>query len=153
VLNSDCMVEPGWDEALYGAVLDGPRIAFPYTDHCDGLGFRRPDQAGTAGWCFMLTTEVFERIGPFDERFNPAYCEDTDYWHRAWELDIPLTPVPGAHVVHARRTSASDDAEALLLAHRQLYGAKHRVDPLRAPPFYARDVIDYAGRSALKVSA
>src|SRR5206468_2669799 len=52
ILNSDCLVEPGWDEALYEASVTGRRVAFPYTDHADGQGFRTPDQGGTAGWCF-----------------------------------------------------------------------------------------------------
>jgi GT2 family glycosyltransferase/glycosyltransferase involved in cell wall biosynthesis len=143
VLNSDCRVEPGWDEALLDAALDGRRIAFPYTDHCDGRGFARPDQAGTAGWCFALTKDLYEEIGPFDEWFSPAFCEDTDYWHRAWELGVELSPVPAARVVHARRTSSQAGADLLLRAHRVKYGWKHGVDPDRAPPYYNREVVDY----------
>ena len=145
VLNSDCKVEPGWDEALYEAATSGRRIAFPYTDHCDGRGFRRPDQAGTAGWCFMLTTELYREIGPFDENFAPAYCEDTDYWHRAWELGVGLSPVPQAHVVHARRTSVTDadHSDWLLTSHRYYYGWKHGVEPMAAPPYYNREVVEY----------
>ena len=143
VLNSDCRVEPGWDEALLEAATDGRRIAFPYTDHCDGLGFTRPDQAGTAGWCFALTRDLYAEIGPFDERFSPAFCEDTDYWHRAWQLGIDLSPVPAARVVHARRTSSGSGADMLLRAHRYKYGWKHGVDPERAPPYYHREIVDY----------
>jgi GT2 family glycosyltransferase/glycosyltransferase involved in cell wall biosynthesis len=143
VLNSDCWVEPGWDEGLYEAVTTGRRIAFPYTDHCDGRGFRQPDQAGTAGWCFMLTREVFDEVGPFDERFNPAYVEDTDYWHRAWELGIELAPVPAARVTHARRTSADKRSAWLLTAHRYMYGWKHGVEPMGPPPYYKREITEY----------
>ncbi len=143
VLNSDCRVEPGWDEALYEAATTGRRIAFPYTDHCDGLGFRQPDQAGTGGWCYMLTQSLYREIGPFDERFNPAYVEDTDYWHRAWELGIDLSPVPAARVVHARRTSSDDHSDWLLTGHRYLYGWKHGVEPLGAPPYYNREIVEY----------
>jgi GT2 family glycosyltransferase len=145
VLNSDCLVEPGWDEALHEAATTGRRIAFPYTDHGDGLGFRQPDQAGTAGWCFALSADAYREIGPFDERFNPAYCEDTDYWHRAWELGIELSPVPAARVTHARRTTASVDPHVdwLLTSHRYLYGWKHGVEPLRAPPYYNREIVEY----------
>jgi hypothetical protein len=146
VLNSDCWVEPGWDEALYEAVTTGRRIAFPYTDHCDGRGFRQPDQAGTAGWCFMLTRSLIDEVGPFDERFSPAYVEDTDYWHRAWELGIELAPVPAARVTHARRTSADRRSEWLLTGHRYLYGWKHDVEPMRAPPYYHREIIEYQCR-------
>jgi hypothetical protein len=145
VLNSDCRVEPGWDQALYEAVHNGRRIAFPYTDHCDGLGFVQPDQAGTAGWCFMLTRDLYDEIGPFDEWFSPAFCEDTDYWHRAWEQGVELSPVPAAHVVHARRTSSQDRSDLLLQAHRFKYGWKHNVDPLRAPPYYNREIVEYVG--------
>ncbi len=148
VLNSDCRVEPGWDVALYEAASDGRRVAFPYTDHCDGQGFTSPDQGGTAGWCFMLSRALYDEVGVFDEWFNPAYCEDTDYWHRAWEMGVELSPVPAAHVVHARRTTAATDArgyDLLLQAHRFKYGWKHGVDPLRAPPYYNREVVDYVG--------
>jgi GT2 family glycosyltransferase/glycosyltransferase involved in cell wall biosynthesis len=145
VLNSDCMVEPGWDEALCEAGGDGRRIAFPYTDHCDGLGFVQPDQGGTAGWCFLLSKAVYEEVGPFDEWFSPAFCEDTDYWHRAWQLGIELSPVPAARVVHARRTSSQARADLLLQAHRLKYGWKHNVDPNRAPPYYNREIVEYVG--------
>jgi hypothetical protein len=145
VLNSDCLVEPGWDEALYEAATTGRRIAFPYTDHCDGDGFRQPDQGGTAGWCYMLTRELYEQVGPFDEWFNPAFGEDTDYWHRAWELGVELSPVPAARVTHARRSSMreEDQADLLLLGHRYKYGWKHGVDPLKAPPYYNREIVEY----------
>ncbi|MEQ8841476.1 MAG: glycosyltransferase [Acidimicrobiales bacterium] len=147
VMNSDCMVEPGWDEALLEAANDGRRIAFPYTDHCDGKGFTTPDQGGTAGWCFMMTKAIYEEVGVFDEWFNPAFCEDTDYWHRAWQLGIDLEPVPAARVVHARRTTASTtpNVDWLLLGHRYKYGWKHGVDPLAAPPYYNRKYADYHG--------
>jgi glycosyltransferase involved in cell wall biosynthesis len=146
-LNSDCMVEPGWDEALYEAATTGRRIAFPYTDHCDGEGFRQPDQGGTAGWCFMLTRELLEELGSFDEWFSPAYGEDTDYWHRAWQEGVHLSPVPAARVVHARRSSVTQDdrADMLLLAHRYKYGWKHGVEPLGAPPYYNRVIVEYHG--------
>jgi glycosyltransferase involved in cell wall biosynthesis len=150
VLNSDCRVEEGWDEALYEAVTTGRRIAFPYTDHCDGEGFRQADQAGTAGWCFMLTRAVFDETGPFDERFNPAYVEDTDYWHRAWELGVELTPVPDAHVTHARRTSADPRSEWLLICHRYMYGWKHGIEPMRPPPYYHREIVEYRPQGAAR---
>ena len=147
VMNSDCEVQAGWDEALYEAATDGRRVAFPYTDHCDGLGFIQPDQGGTSGWCFMMTRALYDEVGPFDEWFNPAFCEDTDYWHRAWEMGIELTPVPAARVVHARRTTASTHPHVdwLLQGHRYKYGWKHGVDPHRAPPYYDRQINEYHG--------
>jgi GT2 family glycosyltransferase/glycosyltransferase involved in cell wall biosynthesis len=148
VLNSDCLVEDGWDEALCEAATSGRRIAFPYTDHCDGRGFRMADQAGTAGWCFALTRATYEEIGAFDERFNPAYGEDTDYWHRAWELGVELTPAPGARVTHPRRTSADEGADWLLIGHRYMYGWKHGIDAMRPPPYFDRKIVEYEGTTS-----
>ncbi|MEZ5167463.1 MAG: glycosyltransferase [Acidimicrobiales bacterium] len=150
VMNSDCLVEPGWDAALYEAARDGRRVAFPFTDHCDGKGFAVPDQGGTAGWCFMMTKAIYDEVGVFDEWFNPAFCEDTDYWHRAWQLGIDLSPVPAARVVHARRTTAGTHPHVdwLLLGHRYKYGWKHGVDPLAAPPYYNRSYDVYRGSGA-----
>jgi GT2 family glycosyltransferase len=91
----------------------------------------------------MLTRALYDEIGPFDERFNPAYGEDTDYWHRAWELGIELSPVPEARVTHARRTSQHGHSDWLLTAHRYLYGWKHGVEPMRAPPYYNREIVEY----------
>lgn len=145
VFNSDCHVEPGWDLALYEAALDDRRVAFPYTDHCDGAGYTQPDQGGTAGWCFMISKALYDEIGVFDEWFSPAYCEDTDYWHRAWQMGVELSPVPAARVVHARRTSGDSRSDMLLQAHRYKYGWKHNVDPDRAPPYYNREITEYVG--------
>jgi glycosyltransferase involved in cell wall biosynthesis len=144
-LNSDCLVESGWDVALMEAATTDRRIGFPYTDHGDGQGYRQPDQGGTAGWCFAITARMFEEIGPFDERFSPAFGEDTDYWHRAWELGVELSPVPAARVAHVRRATTSLDPHVdwLLQGHRYKYGWKHGVDPLRAPPYYNRSIVEY----------
>ncbi|MGN6608330.1 MAG: glycosyltransferase [Jatrophihabitans sp.] len=145
ILNSDCLVEPGWDEALYEAAVTGRRVAFPYTDHADGQGFRTPDQGGTAGWCFMATAAIFAEVGEFDIQFSPAFCEDTDYWHRAWQLGIELTPVPAARVSHARRSTGRTDPHVdwLLTSHRYKYGWKHGVEPMKAPPYYNRAIVEY----------
>lgn len=145
VLNSDVHVEPGWDVALHTAANDGRRIAFPHTDHGDGLGPRRADQAGTSGWCFALTREVYDTLGPFDESFRPAFFEDADYWTRAHAAGIELTPVPAAVVRHARRSSARHQPEMDLLfqAHRMKYSWKYGIEPTAPPPYWHRPVVEY----------
>jgi glycosyltransferase involved in cell wall biosynthesis len=144
-LNSDCTVRPGWDRALTHAATDGRRIAFPYTDHGDGLGPRRPDQAGTAGWCFVIHRDLFAEIGGFDEGFAPAYFEDTDYWHRAWDMGVDLNPVPAAVVHHERRTTGrlAEGFDEIFVAHRRRYETKHHLGHDAVPPFHGREVVDY----------
>jgi GT2 family glycosyltransferase/glycosyltransferase involved in cell wall biosynthesis len=145
VLNSDVLVEPGWDEALVEAASTGHRIAFPFTDHCDGLGPRRPDKAGTAGWCFALSRRLFAELGAFDEQFAPAYWEDTDYWHRAFVAGVALVPVPAAQVQHARRTTARHlpGFEEVFERNRRRYEHKHGLGHEEAPPYWHRPVEDH----------
>ena len=84
-------------------------------------------------------------MGGFDERFAPAYFEDTDYWHRAWEMGVGLDPVVDAVVHHERRTTGRHDPrmEEIFTRNRRRYEAKHGVGFDAPPPYYQREVIDY----------
>jgi len=145
VLNSDCEVTSGWDRALCHAALDGRRIAFPHTDHGDGIGPVAPDQAGTAGWCFAASATLLDELGVFDEQFAPAFFEDTDYWHRAWLADVDLSPVAAAVVRHERRTSARHlgGVDEIFAENRRRYEAKWDLGFDAPPPYYAREIVPY----------
>lgn len=41
--------------------------------------------------CFTIGDDVVSRVGLFDERFHPAYCEDNDYERRCRELGVEVT--------------------------------------------------------------
>jgi len=156
-LNSDVYVQDGWDAELCDAALNGRRIAFPYTDLDDGRGPCLAEPAGLAGWCFALSRSVGDEIGTFDEAFSPAFFEDTDYFHRAWLLGIELNPVPRAAVNHVPRHEAiynpnnphatpekTPRMEWLFRSNRLRYGWKHGVEPDAAPPFYLREIVEFA---------
>ncbi len=145
-LNNDCEVTPGWDTALVACAKAG-HVAFPFTDEGDGPAM---SFGNVTGWCFVMTDETFQKVGPFDESFVPAQYEDTDWFHRAHDLGIPLTPVPAAVVKHRRKitTGAAWGAERydwLHLANRFRYGWKHNVNPIEPPPFYSRAVTPWEG--------
>ena len=53
-----------------------------------------------AGAALMLRREVVERIGPFDERFHPAWFEDVDYCRRIADDGGVLHLVPAARFHH-----------------------------------------------------
>jgi len=38
--------------------------------------------------CFLIRREVYHKVGPFDEKFRGAYCEDSDYHCRMHKLGI-----------------------------------------------------------------
>ena len=43
-----------------------------------------------SGWCMLLSHQIFERIGDFDENLRPMYFEDADYSYRCTKAGVPL---------------------------------------------------------------
>lgn len=72
----------------------------------DILSYQTPDDPYT--WaehpnfsCFLITPEYFEKIGKFDENFNPAWYEDNDSHRRATLAgykEITTTAAPQVHI-------------------------------------------------------
>ena len=78
---------------------------------------------------FLLTPrDVFERLGGFDERYAPAYYEETDYCVRLWQQGFRVVYEPDVVVLHYEFGSAADSAEALERQRRNLatFRARHR---------------------------
>ena len=71
ILNDDCAVAPN----TFAQMLDEPKGYF-----ICGRGFS----------CFRIEPEIFQRVGPFDEEFYPAYFEDADYRRRMRLIGIPI---------------------------------------------------------------
>lgn len=128
LLNQDCLVQAGWLPALLGAIQAFPEFGlFGCTiedaggalDHT-GAFIRRPDAAGVhrtdplpgaaeappvgvefvTGAALAMPRTTWERVGPFDEGYYPAYYEDADYCYRARRLGIETAWVPGARLRH-----------------------------------------------------
>jgi GT2 family glycosyltransferase len=53
-----------------------------------------------SGACLVVRREVLERIGLLDERFDPAYGEDTDLCLRIKQAGWRIYRLPDARVVH-----------------------------------------------------
>lgn len=125
-----------WDVALADAAEAG-NIAFPWTDEGDGFQKHRAG-TGIAGWCWMLSRETQKEVGLIDETFVPAWYEDTDYFHRALQADVPLVSVPTAKVLHKANNSSQhvSNRDLLFLSQRLRYSWKHGLDPNQAPPFW-----------------
>jgi GT2 family glycosyltransferase/glycosyltransferase involved in cell wall biosynthesis len=77
---------------------------------------------------FLLTPAArFHALGGFDERFAPAYYEETDYCVRLWEGGHRVVYDPDAAIVHFEFGSAGSSAEALRLqaANHAIFVAAH----------------------------
>lgn len=97
LINNDIVVTRGWLRNLLGFLLEFPHFGIAGAHVTDGPippGYDewaaryvaqhwRITHDGFHGCCFMLSREVIERVGPFDERFEIGVWEDVDYQHRA----------------------------------------------------------------------
>ena len=64
-----------------------------------GRGFVR----ATPDWCaFLISKEVYEKVGPFDECFFPAYYEDKSYEYRMKLKGVPILKHPDLNPVEYR---------------------------------------------------
>lgn len=95
-------VSASWNVICREAFADG-LDAFILNDdvtvhrQCFGEMMKRPELIVLAPWwsCFAIDRPAYEKIGPFDEQFYPAYCEDTDYMYRAKLAGVPIGIVEG----------------------------------------------------------
>ncbi len=124
LLNNDTLVTPAALQALadlsrrYGPCLMHPSI--DYADPADGVQLD-PTQSDRAfvcindtdclfeldfayGACLMVPTELFRRLGLFDERFF-LQLEETDFWLRAKRAGVRSLCSASVRIVHAESRS------------------------------------------------
>ena len=67
-----------------------------------------------SGACLLLRREFFSALGGFDERYAPAYCEDSDLCFKVREAGRTVWYQPAAEVVHHEGVShGTSEAEGL----------------------------------------
>ena len=90
IANDDAVPGPETCRALVGAAqADTTEVFFGVTGD-DGNAFS----------IFLLRKRGWQRIGPFEEAFYPAYYEDDDYAHRLRLAGYRVVRVPGATFEH-----------------------------------------------------
>ncbi|HEY2384776.1 MAG TPA: glycosyltransferase [Terriglobia bacterium] len=78
---------------------------------------------------FLLTArKIWEQLGGFDERFKPAYYEETDYCTRLWEKGFRVVYDPNSVLLHYEFASSDSATSAtdLQRAHQQIFVARHQ---------------------------
>ena len=147
LLNQDCIVHPGWLEALCAAFDASPALGIAgctvqradgSVDHA-GAHVRRPDAAGVhltsrevgpwreadyvTGAAMAIRRATWETVGKLDEGFYPAYYEDADYCYRARRHGFQVGHVPDAQVTHlfSGRAWQTDARAHTINRHRARY--------------------------------
>ncbi len=138
LLNNDTQVLEGWLDELIDtfereprAGLVGARLVYPDgslqesggiifrdgsgwnygrgkdAEHPEYLFLREADYC--SGACIALKTEYFLQIGAFDERYAPAYYEDTDLAFRVRESGYRVLIQPLSAVIHHEGITSGTD--------------------------------------------
>jgi len=70
------------------------------------------------GGAAVFRTEYFNALGGFDNLFRPAYCEDLDLGHRAWQMGWKIVFHPKAILFHREGGTIKDQFKANELSQR-----------------------------------
>ncbi len=73
-----------------------------------------------SGACLLVRRDLWEKAGGFDERFAPAYYEDTDLAFQARKLGYRVMYQPESVVVHFEGVSSGTDINAGIKCHQKI---------------------------------
>ncbi|RMX04177.1 glycosyltransferase [Corticibacter populi] len=136
-LNNDTVVFPGWLDALYdtleadaGVAIAGSKLLYPdgliqeagaslFRDGTAvnlGRGFPRFDPSFCfarevdyiSGASILVRRSFWDQVGGFDERYAPAYCEDSDLAMMARAAGLRVVYQPRSEVIHFEHGSYAE---------------------------------------------
>ena len=146
-LNNDTQVMPNWLDGLLCCFRDrddcgiaGSRLIYPdgRLQEAGGLVFSngvcwtsgRFEQRDAPAWQYrrevdyvsgaslMVRRQVFERIGGFDQRYAPAYYEDTDLAFAVRHQGLRVYYEPSSSIIHCEGISAGTNLHAGMKRHQ-----------------------------------
>ena len=117
----------------YGRGDDPDRPQYSYlkeVDYCSGA-------------CLLVDRELFEKVGGFDERYRPAYYEETDLCMQIRKAGRKVLFQPAAKLIHYELGSSSSLAQAMELhvANREKFAAKWRSELALQPEAHQRNIL------------
>ncbi len=154
-LNNDTIALPGWLDRLVetlerveGAGLVGSRLIYPSMrlQECGGVVWR---DGSATNWgngrdpfnpsyralrdvdyvsaaSALIDRDLFHRIGGFDERYRPAYYEDTDLAFAVRAHGRRVLVQPASRVIHDEGGTAGTDVQVGMKKHQVVNQARFR---------------------------
>ena len=107
-------------DASVGVV--GPRGAvWKGASHDRWVGEDAPEDADClSGFCFMVRTDLFHRVGGFDVAYTPAGFEEIDFCFAIRRLGYRCRVVPGLPIIHHHRHGVSASTGAVTYLNRSI---------------------------------
>jgi len=128
MLNTDVIVTNNWLEKFQAALKKDSKIGLisPLTNNAANLTVKMPpgfdyihmneyleknskklypDAMTVVGHCLLITRNVIEKIGLFDEIYSPAYTEETDYHFKAINNGFRAVIADDTYVYHKGESS------------------------------------------------
>ncbi len=176
-LNNDTLVMEDWLQSLYDLIESDPTIGmvgskFIYPDgslqeaggmvfsDATGKNYGRGDDPSKpeynyvrdvdyiSGASIMLPREIWEQLGHFDERYAPAYYEDSDLAFKVRRAGYRVVYQPRSELIHFERTSMSDNGLRLCAENRSKFLEVWKKELIHdaADEYIQRDRSKYAKR-------
>ena len=88
------------------------------------------EQSKLCGFALLIRRDVWNKIGGFDERFNPGYLEDDDISLNIRSHGYKMMMVHNSFIYHVGSQSfiKRDDVDELSIEHRKIIVEKWRFD-------------------------
>ena len=101
----------GWN---YGRIDDPEKAEYNYVKDVDYI----------SGAAILLSVDLWKQIGGFDERFAPAYCEDSDLAFEVRKAGFRVVYQPKSKVIHFEGVSNGTDVNGTGLKRYQVENSK-----------------------------
>ncbi len=117
-LGGDCIIAND-DIEVHSSTLE--RIVARSHEQFDQIFFAGSGESGNAFSLFMLTQLGHKLVGPFDERFYPAYFEDNDYDRRMRMHGYSIVTVENATYDHVGSSTMAHYTPEQLAEHHKAF--------------------------------